>query len=442
MVSSTPVASVKRRAVFWYTLWLIALRALGLQHSETERQHLLHVRPASIAQAEILNGLRRNDAVEVDFLKPYVKVGSSVRILVTEKSIPLVATILNSSGIEFADKTDELVKFLDHQANMVKNHEPINYQNSSDFFSFQTYHTLDEIYGFLKRVHRQFPNITELVKIGTSYEGRDMLAIRVGSDRSNKIIWVDAGMHAREWIGPATAVFLINELTESYGRKPVTTQLVNKFNFYILPVLNPDGYDYSWTTNRLWRKSRSKCDCTFDACCFGVDLNRNFPFAYEANLNPCRSDYAGPRYLSEPETMAMDRFFTQNHGRVALYLTLHAYGQFLEMPYGMESSEPVNLPKLMHIGRNFIEGAALYGQRYYLISTYNHVPIAGQAIDWAMFTKEVPFAFSLLQRPYEDDDSGFLLAKEQILPASMEVCEGLIAMAEKLEHYENSTSVE
>ena len=31
--------------------------------------------------------------------------------------------------------------------------------------------------------------------------------------------------------------------------------MLGHFDFYIIPVLNPDGYKYSWTTNRMWRKN-------------------------------------------------------------------------------------------------------------------------------------------------------------------------------------------
>ncbi|KFD70304.1 hypothetical protein M514_09565 [Trichuris suis] len=428
---------MKSQALFCFTLWLYSLHTLSHSDAETKRQQLFHVHPVSMRQVEILNKLRRNATIEADFLRPSVKIGSSVPILVAKKSSPLLLQILKSSSIEFADKTDELVRFLAHHQTMAKNYKWNDAQNGYDFFSFETYHPLKEIHGFLKAIQRKFPSITEVVKIGASYEGREMLAIRIGKLKTNKIIWVDAGTHAREWIGPATAVYLINRLTENYGKNPTVTELVNKFNFYILPVLNPDGYEYSWTTNRLWRKSRAKNDCTFDTCCYGVDLNKNFPFAFEANLNPCRSDYSGPYYFSEPETKAMHEFFREIYGQVLLYLTLHSYGQYLEMPYGMEPTEPPHLPKLMAVGRSFIQGASFYKKHYYLISTYKHDPIAGQAIDWAMFTRDIPFAFSLLQRPYEDDEWGFELPKDQILPAS--AFHGLVAMVNKAEQYANST---
>lgn len=66
-----------------------------------------------------------------------------------------------------------------------------------------------------------------------------------------------SGMHAREWISPAVAMFIIKQLVERYETfKPV----VDKVDWYILPMVNPDGYEYTHTSDRLWRKSRSQHD--------------------------------------------------------------------------------------------------------------------------------------------------------------------------------------
>lgn len=59
-------------------------------------------------------------------------------------------------------------------------------------------------------------------------------------------------MHAREWIGPAVATFILSQLVKKDSPK-----LLEMSDWAILPVVNPDGYEYSHTTDRLWRKTRS-----------------------------------------------------------------------------------------------------------------------------------------------------------------------------------------
>ena len=93
----------------------------------------------------------------------------------------------------------------------------------------------------------------------------------------------------------------------------------------LVPVLNPDGYEYSRTKDRYWRKNRrknsgSKCDEGIlhhgfeDAAngvmvdSYGVDLNRNFGKGFGeggASTDPCSIFYTGPEAFSEPESAAL-----------------------------------------------------------------------------------------------------------------------------------------
>lgn len=73
--------------------------------------------------------------------------------------------------------------------------------------------------------------------------------------------------------------------------------LMTQFDFYILPVVNVDGYVYSHTVNRLWRKTRSiHSDVFLGIVCIGVDPNRNFDFHWlevGASSFSCSQAYAG-----------------------------------------------------------------------------------------------------------------------------------------------------
>ena len=80
------------------------------------------------------------------------------------------------------------------------------------------------------------------------------------------------GIHAREWIAGSMATYLINELTKPGG----AINIIDHLNIHVLPIANPDGYEYSRNSERLWRKTRSETGSSLG--CMGVDGNRNWDF--------------------------------------------------------------------------------------------------------------------------------------------------------------------
>ena len=66
-------------------------------------------------------------------------------------------------------------------------------------------------------------------------------------------MWIDGGIHSREWISPATVTWMLKELVENDAAHP---DLTEKMDWYILPVVNPDGYAYTRNGDRMWRKTR------------------------------------------------------------------------------------------------------------------------------------------------------------------------------------------
>lgn len=86
----------------------------------------------------------------------------------------------------------------------------------------------------------------QLESIGTSLEGRELIFAKVSSNpnASNPVILIDGGIHAREWIAPATVLYILQELVENEANR----DLLASIDWYLLPVLNPDGYDFSHTT--------------------------------------------------------------------------------------------------------------------------------------------------------------------------------------------------
>ena len=119
----------------------------------------------------------------------------------------------------------------------------------------------------------------------------------------NVNINIPSGIHAREWIAPASVTYIIRELVENRSKLP--KELLD-LDFYILPVFNPDGYEYSHTNDRMWRKNRSG-----NGRCLGADINRNFDFKFGGrgtSGDPCSEIYRGKSASSELETQSLMKF--------------------------------------------------------------------------------------------------------------------------------------
>lgn len=230
-----------------------------------------------------------------------------------------------------------------------------------------------------------------------------------------------AGIHAREWISPAVALHLIDEMVSD------TTSVMQNMDVYAVPVSNPDGYVYSWTTDRMWRKNRRPSLGRQD--CPGVDLNRNWETGYGvgASDNPCSEVYKGARAFSEPETQAlrdeMKRVSTT--GDVRLVLSLHSYGQIMLYPWGWTTKMAPNTDNMKKAGEAFAAAAA--EERNTLYSVKNSAEgmyyASGATDDWAKEALRAPYTYTL-----ELPDSGtyaFKLPASHIMPVTREVWRGL-----------------
>lgn len=178
--------------------------------------------------------------------------------------------------------------------------------------------------GLLEELMAQaaaYPDIAELRVIGQTHLGQDIAAVRVTEnvDRAKDgkrptTVYVGA-QHAREWITPEMVRRLLDLFLSSYGSDPRITELVDTTELWFIPVANPDGYDFTFTDERLWRKNlRDNNGDGVITVGDGVDLNRNFPtrWGYDnegSSPNPASETYRGPAPASEPETQALDGLF-------------------------------------------------------------------------------------------------------------------------------------
>jgi len=189
----------------------------------------------------------------------------------------------------------------------------------------QQYKSYQESYNYLIDCVKNYPDLIKLQTIGTSHEGRDILlatlSLNVAYANFKPALLYTGTIHAREWIGNELGIEFIEYLLKNYQSNPQILQTLTYNTLYIVPCLNPDGFEYSRKHFSFWRKNRrNNGDGTF-----GVDLNRNFSVGWQKVSDTKSNVYGGVEPFSEPETRAI-RDFVNAHPNITMALDYHSQG--------------------------------------------------------------------------------------------------------------------
>ncbi|KAH7638643.1 carboxypeptidase a2-like protein [Dermatophagoides farinae] len=254
-----------------------------------------------------------------------------------------------------------------------------------------------------------------LFTIGHTHENRPIQAIEILNNPNDpNFLWIDGCTHAREWVTVTTALYIIDQAI--YTKIPI--------NFIIVPILNVDGYVYTWTKDRMWRKNRRPyigsrlSRHSMPERCTGVDLNRN----YDINFGGTGSS---PKPFSEPEVRAASDLLSKNRNRIKMTLSLHSFNQLWSCPNAFTTDMTKDHNHHMRILRSIQQAVRqqngiLYdigplGSRLYLGS--------GFMMDWIYHKLGIRDAYlvELRDRGYY----GFILPADQILPTATETWAGI-----------------
>jgi len=361
-----------------------------------------------------------------DFWSSPAGLGKAVDIRVSPESYYSVSRSLYSVGLSHKIKFSDIGKMIEDEERAILLRRALH---DGKAFDFLNYHTYAEITAFLTELAASSSLVSTSV-IGKTYENRDIIAARVGPGGANrKIMYFDCAMHAREWAAPATCLWMLNELATKYGSDAEITQILDFADWMIVPVHNPDGYDYTWTTDRLWRKNRAP---TPGAICIGTDPNRNFDAHWSepgASGQPCSDTFYGTAPFSSAEAAAMRDVLVANRGNVAAAISIHSYSQYWMSPWGYVATLPVDYPeqyRVMDIAVKALQ--ATYGTVFSYGSIANVIYVAsGSTVDWTYDTEKILYSYALELR--DTGEYGFELPPNQILPTATETFNGLKAMA-------------
>jgi hypothetical protein len=217
---------------------------------------------------------------------------------------------------------------------------------------------------------------------------------RVGSTRDgSKVgVFLYCQQHAREWVTPLTCLETAERLVRNYSFDPLTTQLVDNLDIFILPTSNPDGGHYSLYDFNSQRKNlRNVCELLNPTATnampssrnsWGVDPNRNNTVGtlfdgYDGASTSCTSEvYAGPSEASEAE-IQNEIWVAETFDNIRFANNIHTYGgYFMWAPGSYIANGRITLPAPnIGIEAYFFEAGDLVLQR---IKEYRGVAVLPQ----------------------------------------------------------------
>lgn len=377
---------------------------------------VLRVSPSNTDEFSYISGLQN---------KPYydfwteAREGHDVDIMTPPMFVDLLQEDLVNRGIKF----EVMINDLDALIQMEKGPAAVTSEQQTTVghsMTWDKYHPLEDMYSYLDYLEQTY-DFVSTESIGKTFEGRDMRLAKIckGGCGNKKAVWIDGGIHAREWISSATVTWMLKELVENNDNH---ADLLDNLDWYILPNHNPDGYAFSREHNRLWRKTRSKHQSILG--CKGVDPNRNWGFHWNeggTSSDKCSDIYHGPEAFSEIENRNVRDYIAARKDNFIFYNSLHSYSQLILLPWSYTADLADNYDYMYNLAIKGSDALTAVHGKYYeagCIPCILYVA-SGSSADWALGVAGIDFSISMELR--DKGQYGFMLPPSQIVPTGEEV---------------------
>ncbi|MFE3851186.1 M14 family metallopeptidase [Streptomyces griseorubiginosus] len=283
-----------------------------------------------------------------------------------QHTTPVTRTAIQQSGVT-VDEADEETVVVSGRASQIKRLRQLGYEveplgaapdrvapGEARLFDFPSadsrYHNYAEMNAEIDQRIAAYPNIMSKRVIGTSYQGRNIVAIKisdnVATDEAEPEVLFTHHQHAREHLTVEMALYLLRELGAGYGSDSRVTDMVNNREIWIIPDLNPDGgeYDIASGSYRSWRKNRQP---NSGSSAVGTDLNRNWAYRWGccggSSSSTSSETYRGTAAESAPEVKVVANFVRSRVvggvQQIKTNIDFHTYSELVLWPYGYTYSD-------------------------------------------------------------------------------------------------------
>ncbi len=293
-------------------------------------------------------------------------------------------------------------------------------QVQGQILNYTSFRTPAQVDTAINTLHSTYPTLTSIVNLGNSIEGRPIRALRISNSPSNDptkgdVVYTSL-IHAREWITVETLLYITDKMLQQYATNATLRADMDRLQIWIIPVINPDGYNYTHTTDRYWRKNRrNNGDGTF-----GVDLNRNWGYQWgllSGSSNITSSDiYHGTGPFSEAETMHL-RNFLSSRTNLKTLVSYHSFSELYLRPWAYTTANPPGEQTLRSIAlRNISRIQSVHSHVYTETIGYTS---SGETTDY-LWNQHRAASFTPELRPTSGGVGGFAPPASEILPCAEE----------------------
>ncbi|HSE38110.1 MAG TPA: M14 family metallopeptidase, partial [Blastocatellia bacterium] len=358
---------------------------------------------------------------------------------------------------EFADRAPELFPGKSFEAG--RRSKAAQVGGVSIALADGAFHNYDEALAEFKSLATAHPDIARYSKLGTSFEGREIFALKISKDasvddESKPDVLITGLHHAREWISVESPVYFANRLVSGYATDDRVKYLVDHLQIWIVPIVNPDGLTYTqtatagWDPIRLWRKNRRPVPSATCPSAVGIDLNRNYSYKWRLqNDAPCAdycsdrscinddiggSDdplseiYRGSQAESEAEVKAIKSLVDDPNRHFRAQLDYHNFSQLVLYPWGYAPFATDDQNTLSRLAQQMSDAIfAVDRTRYRAKQAVDLYELTGSSIDYAYGVNRVPAPFVVEMRP---DCCDFVVPENRIAVVNEENWAGALGL--------------